>query len=141
MKILYFLYQVFIAMPILLVTTVITCTTIIIGCSIGNAHFWSYWPGKIWSILFCYVLLLPVTVKRNPNVRKDTSYVFVANHQGAFDIFLIYGFLGHHFKWLMKVGLRKMPLIGKASESAGHIFVDKSGPEKSFKPSCMPVRY
>ena len=69
-------------------------------------------------------------MKRKPNVRKDTSYVFVANHQGAFDIFLIYGFLGHHFKWLMKVGLRKMPLIGKASESAGHIFVDKSGPRK-----------
>ena len=69
-------------------------------------------------------------MKRNPNVRKDTSYVFVANHQGAFDIFLIYGFLGHEFKWLMKQGLRKMPLIGKASESAGHIFVDKSGPRK-----------
>jgi 1-acyl-sn-glycerol-3-phosphate acyltransferase len=71
-----------------------------------------------------------VKVKRNPNVKKDTSYVFVANHQGAFDIFLIYGFLGHHFKWLMKVGLRKLPLVGKAAESAGHIFVDKSGPRK-----------
>ena len=51
MKILYFLYQVFIAMPILLVATIINCTTIIIGCTIGNAHFWSYWPGKIWSML------------------------------------------------------------------------------------------
>lgn len=132
MKIIYFFYQLFIALPILLVATILTCTTIIVGTSIGNAHFWSYWPGKIWSMLFCYVLLLPVRVKRNPNVRKDTSYVFVANHQGAFDIFMIYGFLGHDFKWLMKKGIRKIPLIGKASESAGHIFVDKSGPKKIY---------
>ena len=96
MKLIYILYQLFIALPILLVATILTCLIIIIGTSIGNAHFWSYYPGKIWSILFCYVLLIPVKIKRNPNVRKDTSYVFVANHQGAFDIFLIYGFLDHH---------------------------------------------
>ena len=129
-KILYFLYQLFIAMPLLLVLTIINCTSIIIGCALGDASFWSYWPSRIWSKLFCYLLLLPVKVNRNPNVKEDTSYVFVANHQGAFDIFLIYGFLNHDFKWLMKVGLRKMPLIGKAAESAGHIFVDKSGPRK-----------
>jgi 1-acyl-sn-glycerol-3-phosphate acyltransferase len=129
-KILYFIYQLFIGLPIFLVSTFLVCTTIIIGCSIGDAHFWSYWPGKIWSYIICYSLLLPVKVKRNPNVKKDTSYVFVANHQGAFDIFLIYGFLGHPFKWLMKVGLRHIPLFGKACESAGHIFVDKSGPRK-----------
>ena len=129
-KILYFLYQLFIAMPLLLVLTIINCTSIIIGCALGDASFWSYWPSRIWSKLFCYLLLLPVKVNRNPNVKEDTSYVFVANHQGAFDIFLIYGFLNHDFKWLMKVGLRKLPLIGKAAESAGHIFVDKSGPRK-----------
>lgn len=129
-KILYVLYQLFIAMPLLLVLTIINCTSIIIGCSLGDASFWSYWPSRIWSKLFCYLLLLPVKVNRNPNVKEDTSYVFVANHQGAFDIFLIYGFLNHDFKWLMKVGLRKLPLVGKAAESAGHIFVDKSGPRK-----------
>ena len=129
-KILYFIYQLFIAMPLLLVLTIINCTSIIVGCALGDASFWSYWPSRIWSKLFCYLLLLPVKVNRNPNVKEDTSYVFVANHQGAFDIFLIYGFLNHDFKWLMKVGLRKLPLIGKAAESAGHIFVDKSGPRK-----------
>ena len=56
--------------------------------------------------------------------------MFVANHQGSFDIFLIYGFLGRNFKWMMKKSLRKMPFVGKACEAAGHIFVDKSGPKK-----------
>ena len=69
MKLLYFLYQVFIALPIILVSTILVCTTIIIGCSIGNAHFWSYWPGKIWSYIICWPLLLPVQVKRNAHAQ------------------------------------------------------------------------
>ena len=62
--------------------------------------------------------------------KSKKSYVFVANHQGSFDIFLIYGFLGRNFKWMMKKSLRKIPFVGKACESAGFIFVDKSGPRK-----------
>ena len=58
------------------------------------------------------------------------SYVFVANHQGPMDIFLIYGFLGRNFKWMMKKALRRVFMVGYACEKAGHIFVDKSGPKK-----------
>lgn len=130
MKYLYIIYQVCIAAPILLVLTLLTALVTIVGSWIGSPHFWGYYPGKIWSQLFCYVLLIPVKVKGHPAVRKGTSYVFVANHQGSFDIFLIYGFLGRNFKWMMKKSLRKMPFVGKACEAAGHIFVDKSGPKK-----------
>jgi 1-acyl-sn-glycerol-3-phosphate acyltransferase len=31
---------------------------------------------------------------------------------------------------MMKKSLRKIPFVGKACESAGHIFVDRSGPKK-----------
>lgn len=130
MKILYSIYQVCIALPILLVLTLLTAITTIIGSWIGSAHFWGYYPGKIWSQLFCFFLLLPVRVKGRKNISHKTSYVFVANHQGSFDIFLIYGFLGRNFKWMMKKSLRKMPFVGKACEAAGHIFVDRSGPRK-----------
>ena len=102
MKILYLIYQLVIALPIILVLTILTSLVIIIGSWLGDAHFWGYYPGKIWSILICYVLLIPVKVIPHPEVKQNTSYVFVANHQGAFDIFLIYGFLGRNFKWMMK---------------------------------------
>ena len=52
------------------------------------------------------------------------------NHQGAFDIFLVYGYLNRNFKWMMKKSLRKLPFVGKACESGGHIFVDRSSPSK-----------
>ena len=130
MKALYILYQIFIALPILLVLTILTALVTIVGSWIGDPHVWGYYPGKIWSQLFCYVLLIPVKVVGHPEVLDKTSYVFVANHQGSFDIFLIYGFLGRNFKWMMKKSLRKIFLVGKACESARHIFVDKSGPKK-----------
>jgi len=129
MNILYRLYQLFIAAPLLILITIITAIVTILGSTIGSAHFWGYWPGHIWSRWFMRILLLPVRVDHHEHLDPKTSYVFVANHQGAFDIFLIYGYLGRNFKWMMKQELREAPLIGKASEAAGHIFVDKHGPK------------
>ena len=133
MKIVYNIYKVCIAFPIFLILTLLTAITTIIGSLIGGAHFWGYYPGKIWSQLTCYIFLLPVKVYGREKLHKHTSYVFVPNHQGAFDIFLIYGFLGRNFKWLMKKSLRKIPFVGKACESAGHIFVDRSNTKKMLR--------
>ena len=66
-------------------------------------------------------------------MEKDRSYVFVANHQGIFDIFLVYGHLGRNFKWMMKHQLGRIPFIGYACRKSHQIFVDKSGPKKIKK--------
>ena len=129
-RIITFLYQWLIAMPILLILTILTALTTLIGCRLGNGNFWGYYPAHIWSRLFCILSLVKIEVRGRENIDKNTSYVFVSNHQGAYDIFLIYGYLNHNFKWMMKKSLRKIPFVGKACESAGHIFVDRSGPKK-----------
>ena len=129
-RIITFLYQWLIAMPILLILTILTALTTLIGCRLGNGNFWGYYPAHIWSRLFCILSLVRIEVRGRENIDKNTSYVFVSNHQGAYDIFLIYGYLNHNFKWMMKKSLRKIFLVGKACESARHIFVDKSGPKK-----------
>ena len=129
MKYLYRTYQLLVALPILLLLTAGVSIVTIVGCAIGKASFWSYWPARCWSRAMCTMLLLKVEVKGRENIRPDVSYVFTPNHQGAFDIFLVYGYLGTPFRWIMKKSLRTIPLVGKACESAGHIFVDKSGPK------------
>ena len=105
----------------------------IIGCALFNASWWSYYPGKIWSRAFVRLLLLPVKVEGREHMDATQSYIIIPNHQGMFDIFLIYGFLNRHFKWMMKEELRSMPLVGKACESAGFIFVDQKGGPKKMK--------
>ena len=129
MNILYKIYQLLVCLPLLGLSTILTALLTIIGCTLGKASFWAYWPPCIWSKLMCRIPLLQVDVIGREKLQKGTSYVFVANHQGPYDIFLIYGYLGHSFRWLMKKELRRIPLIGRACEKAGHIMVDKSGPK------------
>lgn len=128
-KLLYRLYQFFIALPVLLLLTALTAIVTSIGCCLGKVDFWGYYPPCLWGKLMCWGFLLPVRVEGREHLQPGTSYVFVANHQGPYDIFLVYGFLGRNFKWMMKKSLQQIPLVGRACTLAGHIMVDKSGPK------------
>ena len=57
------------------------------------------------------------------------SYIFMMNHQSWFDIFTVYGWLPYFFKWIMKADLRRIPFVGRACESAGHIFINRESPK------------
>lgn len=150
MKYLYRAFQLLVSLPVAFISTVATAVTVIIGCTIGNGHFWGYYPGKWWSKLMVRIFLLPVTVEGRENLEPEQSYVFVANHQGAFDIFLIYGYLGRNFKWMMKRELERIPFVGYACRKARFIFVDKRNPgkvretygmarntEQRYEPGCL----
>ena len=126
MKYLFPIYQWLIAVPILVVLTAITAIITILMTTICGNHFWGYYPAHIWSRCVCAMLFVRVKVKGRENIDPSTSYVFVANHQGAFDIWAIYGYLNHDFKWLMKKELEKIFLVGRACKRAGHIMVDDS---------------
>lgn len=125
-RIVYLIYLWLVFLPIFLVLTILTAVTTIAGCLLGGERFFSYYPGMIWSRLTCYLALCPIRVKGREHIDGKRSYVFVANHQGAFDIFLIYGFLGVPIKWVMKAGIGKIPFVGAACRAAGFIFVDNS---------------
>lgn len=125
-KALYTIYQWVIFVPLLILATIWCTLTIIIGSILFGHKFWGYYPGVIWGRIVCAVALIGVKRQYKTQLDKNQSYVFVSNHQGAFDIFLIYGYVGHNFKWLMKKSLSKMPLVGLASSKGGHVFVDQS---------------
>ena len=89
MKLIYRIYQLFVALPLIAVWTVFISLTVGIGCTVGNGHFWGYYPGKWWGNIILKILFIPVKVTGRENIRKGESYVIVSNHQGMFDIFLI----------------------------------------------------
>lgn len=126
MKVLYAAYQWLIAAPVFIIATFLTAIITAVGCAVGNPEFWGYWPPHWWSRFCCMIALVRVKVKGRENIDKNTSYVFTANHQGAFDIWSIYGYLNHNFKWLMKKELESLPMVGWACRRAGHVFVDDS---------------
>lgn len=124
----YYIYLFLIAIPLLLTITILAASITIIGSAFGGGRFFGYWPGAIWGRLFCIISLVRVKVYGRDNISRGQSYVFVANHQGAYDIFSIYGYLGHNFRWMMKKALERIPLVGYSCKVSGHIFVDNSSP-------------
>ena len=127
------IYSTFIFIPLAIIATIITCLSIIIMTPIAGDAKWGYYPGRVWGRVMCAIALTRVKIKGNENIDPEKSYIFVANHQSMFDIFLIYGYLNAKFKWIMKMELRRTPLLGKACESMGHIFVDRSSPMRAQK--------
>lgn len=126
LTLLYHLYQLVFIAPFLLLTTFLTAFFTAFGCMLGLSRWFAFTPSKLWGWTLIRALFIPVTVEGRHHLQPGQSYVFVANHQGAFDIFFLSGFLGREFKWMMKQSLRRIPLVGYASEKAGFIFVDKS---------------
>lgn len=124
-RILYQIYLWLIAMPIFVVCTIIVALITIVGCFFSDSNVFSFYPGMIWSRIALFLTLCPIKVEGKENIdRKGSPYVVVANHQGAFDIFMMYGYLGVPFKWVLKDGIRKIPFVGQACKAAGFIFVD-----------------
>ncbi len=73
-------------------------------------------------------MMTPMTVKvtGRENMKKGQSYIIVSNHQSQYDIFVIYGWLPRHFKWVMKHSLRKVPGLGLYCARMEHIFIDRT---------------
>lgn len=128
LTLLYKIYICLVALPLLAVVTVITAFITILGCVLGGGRWWGYWPAHLWARIFCWFSLVRVTVHGRENINRGTGYVFVANHQGAYDIFSIYGYLNHNFRWMMKSTLRTIPFVGYACEKSHQIYVDNSSP-------------
>ena len=128
MKILYRIYQCIFMVPLLVISTILASLAVGIGSMLGGGKWWGYYPAKYWGKLVCWITLVKVTVKGQENIDAKKPYVFVANHQSAYDIFAVYGYLGHNFRWLMKKSLEKIPFLGWGCKRAGHVFVDNSTP-------------
>ncbi len=126
MNLLYKVYSFCIALPIFLVLTIITATLVLFGAILGDSKYIGYYAPKWWSRITCVLFLIRVKTEGKELIDKNQSYVFLANHQGYFDIFLVYGYLGHNFKWMMKEYLRKIPFVGVACARSGHIYVGDS---------------
>lgn len=66
-------------------------------------------------------------------LEQGRPYIFAANHQSQFDIFVLQGYLGFDFRWLAKLELFKIPVFGKAMALAGYIPVDRAHGRKALQ--------
>lgn len=82
--------------------------------------------GKAWARSCGFMTPMFVSILGFENVDPKQSYIIVANHRSLYDIFAIYGWLPMDFRYVMKIELRRVPVMGYMAEKIGHICIDRS---------------
>ncbi|MBO7646162.1 MAG: 1-acyl-sn-glycerol-3-phosphate acyltransferase [Prevotella sp.] len=141
----YKIYQVIVLIPVVVLASAWAGTTMAVMCpltgrlkaylpfSLGvmtRSDWWGSLASRWWAKIIMRASLLPVKVEKSTSLTSHlsplTSCIYVANHQGAYDIFLICGYLGAEIRWMLKKELEKIPFLGIGCRHAGYIYVDKS---------------
>ncbi len=131
-NIFWLIYLVVICLPIIILATLLASVITITMLFIGDYRL-CYMPAKYWARLICHITFVRVKIVGREHYSKHQSYIFIANHQSVYDIFVIYGWLINKFKWIMKNTLRSIPVVGYTCLKMGHIFIDRSNPLKAKK--------
>ena len=125
-------YKWLVVLPLLAVSTLILGILAMIVSILVNPRAGGVF-GVIWARLNSFFTPMTVTVLGAENMKPQTSYVITANHQSLYDIYVLYGWLGVDFKWVMKKELEKVPVLGPACKMIGHIFIDRSDTKQAVE--------
>ncbi|MBQ7157661.1 MAG: 1-acyl-sn-glycerol-3-phosphate acyltransferase [Bacteroidaceae bacterium] len=123
---LYKTYTFLIATPLFILMSAFCGSLTALAGICGDRRYFAHYVPQFWSWFTCTIYLLPITVVGREKLDPKQTYVFMPNHQGYFDIFLVYAYLGHKFKWMMKDYLRNIPFIGYACYKSGHVYIGES---------------
>ncbi len=123
-------YKLLIFLPVVVIATNILGGLIIILISLGLPRLARPLP-VLWARVNALAAPARVRVTGRDQFDPNQSYVVVANHQSHFDILAIYGWLGIDFRWVMKMELRKVPVLGLACEKLGHVYIDRGNHQRA----------
>lgn len=81
-----------------------------------------------WTRIQLAVLKPRITVRGTDKTNPDEPILIVSNHQGEFDIPLLFHTVKRPFGFIAKTELRKVPLVGPWMDIIGCQFVDRNDP-------------
>ena len=88
---------------------------------------------RFWAKVISAASGVKVRVEGLERLDRTRPYIFVANHQSQFDIFVLDGYFDIDFRWLAKKELFRIPFFGWAMLLAGSIPVDRSHGRQALK--------
>lgn len=86
------------------------------------------WARKVFEIAH-----VSVEVHGEENIPKDKAVVFIGNHQGDFDIPLLYGYTNKKMAFVAKVELSRIPILRDWMKLLQCTFIDRKSPRKSVQ--------
>jgi 1-acyl-sn-glycerol-3-phosphate acyltransferase len=133
MKLFNFLRAIFVLFFALFMTLLISVLTLLYTVVFRKPAASVQCLAAWWAQSICAAAGVSVQVEGTDKLIPEQPYIFGANHQSQFDIFVLQGFLGIDFRWLAKKELFKVPIWGPAMRKAGYIPIDRSHGRKAIK--------
>jgi 1-acyl-sn-glycerol-3-phosphate acyltransferase len=119
---------------IVIITLSITLGTVAVLLGIfdksGNL---SHKVAALWSRLICRWNGINVEITGTENILINQPQIFIANHQGYYDIFALAGYLSVQLRWVSKAVLFRIPFMGWAMSAAGYISVERNNRKQSYQ--------
>lgn len=90
------------------------------------------WCARRWAQVLMWASGAELRVDGLENIPPNHPVVYVSNHQSWFDIFALAARLPGQMRFVSKVELAKIPVLGGAMRAAGHIFLDRQNRQAAF---------
>ncbi|MBW2039588.1 MAG: 1-acyl-sn-glycerol-3-phosphate acyltransferase [Deltaproteobacteria bacterium] len=88
--------------------------------------------ARLWGWLILLANGVKVSIRGLENIDPKGPYIYICNHLGSFDIFALLAYLPVQFRWLAKVELFRIPVLGWAMSTAGYISLDRSERKRAY---------
>lgn len=82
--------------------------------------------ARSWGWLILKIAGVKTQVVGLEHIDPKRPCIYMCNHLGSFDIFALLACLPVQFRWLAKVELFKIPILGWGMRAAGYISLDRS---------------
>lgn len=89
--------------------------------------------ARFWAKILLCLSRIKVEVIGRENVTTERPQIFMANHQGDFDILIFLAHIPVDFLWTAKKELFHVPVFGRAMRKAGCVEIDRQDREKAMK--------
>lgn len=121
----YPIYAGLVVVPLMLVATLLFGLICLITLPVIGPRNANRWCAGSWAKLGLWLSAIPVETSGLENIPARKSLVVVSNHASLVDIWVLLGHLPVDFRWVMKVQMRQVPIIGICCDKLGHIFIDR----------------
>src|SRR5438128_8263144 len=97
------------------------------------------WGTNDWSRQVLWAAGTPVRAEGLDRI-PDRPVVYAANHSSMFDIWALAATLPGSVRLVAKQELARIPLLGRAMVTAGHLTIDRAHPARAWRPTGAPPR-
>jgi len=125
-----------------ILTFVLSLTAVVVRLFDPSGNL-SHKVSALWCRLLCEWNGVEVTLEGMENVDREHPQIFLANHQGYFDIFALSGYLPVQIRCVAKASLFKVPFLGWAMRASDYVSVardDRKNAYKAFLASLEKVK-